>query len=300
MNNPDTAVCGDPPFQGNGSKARPGKYQGLNLNLGCGGRFHPAWTNVDLHPQASGVQRRNVQEFPWPWPENTFEMVYCSHLLEHLPPEIGQAFVRECYRVLRPGGVLRVVVPDLEQIARLYLEELERAAQGDDRARQRHAWMTLELLDQMTRQEPGGRMRQAFQRGDALIRSFAQTRLGVDAAGIQDGGEEPCLSFWQRCLRRLWGWLRGSWRERVIRWLLGKEYACLRVGRFRMQGEVHQWMYDRVSLAELLRSVGFKEICPVDPRESQHLKWHEFQLDLDADGLPAKPDSLYLEGRKEG
>lgn len=49
-------------------------------------------------------------------------VVYASHMLEHLTRKQGQALLRECYRVLAPGGIVRLVVPDLERLARLYLE----------------------------------------------------------------------------------------------------------------------------------------------------------------------------------
>lgn len=281
------------------SSATPSGKKGPWLNLGCGARFHPGWLNADLHPVSHLVKRQNVLHFPWPWADAAFEMVYCSHLLEHLPGETVPRFLAECRRVLLPGGVLRLVVPDLEQIARLYLQELDRAAQGDENASARHRWMTLELLDQLTRDQPGGRMPDTLHSDDAL-RPFALARLGVDAAGIVR--TEPVgnrlHSFWQRLKCRLHGWLLGSWRERLIRRLLGREYACLQVGRFRQQGEVHRWMYDRVSLAEMLNQAGFTDIRLLAPNESHHPDWHDFALDLDPTGLPAKPDSLCMEGRR--
>jgi predicted SAM-dependent methyltransferase len=85
------------------------------LNLGCGSRFHKDWVNLDKHPTNSQVQKYDVQN-GIPFPNNTFNVVYHSHLLEHLTKENGRIFMYDCFRVLKPGGVLRVVVPDLEQI----------------------------------------------------------------------------------------------------------------------------------------------------------------------------------------
>ena len=44
-------------------------------------------------------------------------MVYSEHMLEHMPPQAGAHFLRECWRVLAPGGVLRVVTPDVAKYA---------------------------------------------------------------------------------------------------------------------------------------------------------------------------------------
>jgi predicted SAM-dependent methyltransferase len=57
--------------------------------------------------------------------------VYYSHLLEHFPKHEAQGFTQECYRVLKPRGIIRVAVPDLERIARMYLQALERALQEE-------------------------------------------------------------------------------------------------------------------------------------------------------------------------
>ncbi len=52
-----------------------------------------------------------------PFPDRSFDVVYHSHVLEHLSKSEASKFLKECSRVLRPQGVLRVVVPDLEEIA---------------------------------------------------------------------------------------------------------------------------------------------------------------------------------------
>jgi predicted SAM-dependent methyltransferase len=58
---------------------------------------------------------------PLPWADGTFTAVYTSHTLEHLFFDVGMQMMRESHRVLRPGGVLRVVVPDVEDIINAYV-----------------------------------------------------------------------------------------------------------------------------------------------------------------------------------
>jgi len=51
----------------------------------------------------------------WPFEDESFEIVYSEHMFEHILPMDGSSFIREMYRVLKPGGVLRVTTPDLEK-----------------------------------------------------------------------------------------------------------------------------------------------------------------------------------------
>src|SRR4051794_13114347 len=117
------------------------------LNLGCGSRYRPGWTNVDRVSGGGEVLAHDLTR-PLPFDTNSFDVVYHSHVLEHFLVDAGQEFLRECVRVLRPGGVLRVAVPNLEAIAREYLSALTRALAGVSNAELDHEWMMLELYDQ--------------------------------------------------------------------------------------------------------------------------------------------------------
>ncbi len=54
------------------------------------------------------------------FPSSSFECVYCSHLLEHLDPDIAERCLLEVHRVLQPAGIVRLAVPDLDQVIALY------------------------------------------------------------------------------------------------------------------------------------------------------------------------------------
>ena len=51
---------------------------------------------------------------PWPYPDAAFEAIFSSHVLEHLPLRGARHCLAECRRCLKPGGVLRISVPDLD------------------------------------------------------------------------------------------------------------------------------------------------------------------------------------------
>jgi SAM-dependent methyltransferase len=80
------------------------------LHLGCGFNHLDAWINVDRLGAKADVFWD--LRYPLPVPDGTFDAIFHEHVLEHLSLTDGFALTVECRRVLRPGGVLRVVVPD--------------------------------------------------------------------------------------------------------------------------------------------------------------------------------------------
>src|SRR3981189_2611693 len=96
------------------------------LNLGCGSRYHAEWINIDIAPSDEHVMAHDLSQ-GIPLADGSCDAVYHSHLLEHLRRPAALYFMRECYRVMKPSAILRVAVPDLEQICRVYLEKLEQA-----------------------------------------------------------------------------------------------------------------------------------------------------------------------------
>jgi predicted SAM-dependent methyltransferase len=254
------------------------------LNIGCGATFHPDWINLDSAPVSPKVRAHDIAT-GLPFADGHFQAVYASHVLEHLDPEAGMRLLRECLRVLRPGGIVRIVVPDLEAIARTYLESLEAAANGDRGAEARYDWMMLELYDQTVRTTSGGRMA-AYLAGalDERQRRFIAERIGDEAVIAP----QPAPS--RRPSRRL--------SAACLSFLLGSKRAtALEEARFRRSGELHRWMYDRFSLARALTRAGFTDTRKRSADESGIERFASFGLESVA-GRPRKPDSLYVEGRK--
>jgi hypothetical protein len=97
------------------------------------------------------------------------------------PKRAALGFLQECHRVLKSGGVIRVALPDLERIARLYLEALEKASLGVPGWRENYEWMVLELLDQVVRATPGGLYLDYLRQNPIPNRSFIYERWGAEA-----------------------------------------------------------------------------------------------------------------------
>jgi predicted SAM-dependent methyltransferase len=102
------------------------KYKGvsgLRLNIGCGPNCKKGWVNIDLSWQAD--LQLDLRE-ALPFEDNSVAEIYSEHFLEHLeyPSEVRR-FLQESWRVLQPGGVFSVGVPDCEWPVKSY-------AAGDD------------------------------------------------------------------------------------------------------------------------------------------------------------------------
>jgi len=90
----------------------------LKLHFGCGSNIKAGYINIDLDKKAD--LRLDLRE-PIPFPTNSCSMVYSEHFLEHLGyPDEAIFFLSECSRILRPGGLFSVGVPDTEWPIRAY------------------------------------------------------------------------------------------------------------------------------------------------------------------------------------
>lgn len=263
------------------------------LNLGCGYRFNSKWTNVDFVSTAKDVIAYNLTRGV-PFVDNSFAVVYHSHLLEHFPKTRSEFFIRECYRVLKPGGVLRIAVPDLEQIARIYLEAIEKADRSEEWAAN-HEWMSLELLDQMVRNRRGGDMVAYFERENIPNQDFVIERFGSEATKIWQAKQNYRLKP-KYLSKRIKESIASV--EKLLPKSLQKLYRAIQIGYYRQSGEVHQWMYDRYSLSVLVKNCGFTNVVRRTASESYIPNWDSFNLDTEPDGKIYKPDSLFIEAIK--
>lgn len=110
----------------------------LRLHIGCGAFLLPEWVNFDQAPRA-GALFLDARE-PLPIPNASASHIFHEHFLEHLDLREGAAFLRECARVLAPGGLMRVSTPDLELTVATYLDRNPAVSRAE--ALSRHARIT--------------------------------------------------------------------------------------------------------------------------------------------------------------
>jgi SAM-dependent methyltransferase len=140
------------------------------VNLGCGSSTAPGWINLDNSPGARLAKHPRLRWALWkfrilsdahyavPWPSdliihdltkplpfsnNEIDFVYSSHALEHLYPADGARLIADAFRVLKPGGMIRIVVPDLYYGVSRYIAMRDAASEDATAAAILLNWLQL-------------------------------------------------------------------------------------------------------------------------------------------------------------
>lgn len=150
-----------------------------------------------------------------------------------------------------------------------------------------YQWTVLQLVDQQVREETGGETLKALRSGN-FNPEFVRSRCGDEFSTYLDRNESAdtptAIALIKSYLRPL---------KKTLRKALKLEVPT------RTSGEVHRWMYDRVSLRLLVTRLGFTGFKVVDHLESNIPDWGKYRLDTSLQGdYPRKPDSIFVEASK--
>ena len=155
------------------------------INLACGTRTNSNWTNLDFSPYTRLAKRLWLAKFlhsirivsdtryerlkkldpeivhynllrSVPFANDSFDVVYHSHFLEHLDRHIAPMFLSECKRILKAGGIMRVVLPDLNMLINRYTDSFARLEKSEQKAGNLHESVIHDIFDQMVRTVPTG------------------------------------------------------------------------------------------------------------------------------------------------
>ncbi|MFN0084181.1 MAG: class I SAM-dependent methyltransferase [Blastocatellia bacterium] len=172
----------------------------LRVNLGCGYRPMDGWINVD---RARGPKVQIVWDLErgLPFPENCVSAIFAEHIIEHVTKEAAERLLRECHRILEPGGVLRLSTPDAEKFLRSY---------AGDRSFLRHPEFVrpidspMDRVNQMMREEG-----QHLWSYDEELLAILLQRAGFTAIAVMPFGESahPAMrgiDFLQRAFESLY------------------------------------------------------------------------------------------------
>jgi predicted SAM-dependent methyltransferase len=268
----------------------------VKINLGCGAVFvdDGEWVNLDFAPVSPAVQQANLLE-RLPFADNTAVVVYSSHFLEHIPRAAVTCVLTQLFRVLKPGGRVRLVLPDLENLCSEYLAH--RSNDENDKAN----FIVLEMIDQCVRSRSGGELGRFYQQvklaGEAKsvdMVAFVRDRTGEDLSAAADRTQGVSGGAMRRrigaVLLRLWIWL--------VLQLLPATFRAQNVSQAQV-GERHHWLWDFHQLRSALQEAGFVDICRQDAANSTIGDFPFYPLDLDAQGRSRKgAESMYVEARK--
>ena len=253
------------------------------LNIGCGNIYSSEWNNVDF------VKNKDVTYWDirngLPYQDSSMDAVYSSHLLEHLSPIEAKNLMGEINRVLKKGGVLRIVVPDFEKICVEYLSCLGCATQNPSAENLlKYDWIMLELIDQMVREKSGGLMREVIDSGN-FDKEYVHERVGDIALSGKINNTQSDTKFI-------------TWLKKIKKIL---KTTVIPNKDPRKTGEVHRWMYDRFSMGRLFRDNGFKMVTITEFNKSLIPDWNIYSFDSSKfdQAKQKKPESIYVEGVKE-
>jgi predicted SAM-dependent methyltransferase len=98
-------------------KSEGNKY----LQIGCQNHPMKGWLNADINPMHDEVILMDATK-QFPIPDNIFDNVFTEHMIEHIGFKEGMFMVKECYRVMKTGGVIRISTPNLKFLIDLYKE----------------------------------------------------------------------------------------------------------------------------------------------------------------------------------
>ena len=174
-----------------------------------------------------------------PFEDNSVDVVFNSHLIEHIDRNAVPDFITEIYRVLKKDGILRIVFPDMETLCARYIEHIHLCANES----------AIPLHEKYI---------------DDIIGQIART-------------ESHTTSLQPRIIRKL---------ENVF------------LGDARKRGESHRWMYDRVTISNILHKIGFSRVYVSKFNSSRIPNWEDYRLEVNSDGSEYKPMSQYVEAIK--
>lgn len=98
------------------------------IQLGCGGNFLDGWLDTDITLYSTkAIYMDLTQSFPIG--DSTFDRVYSEHAIEHIPYWSGQNMLQESFRILKPGGRIRISCPDFQFLINLYLNPTDLSKQ---------------------------------------------------------------------------------------------------------------------------------------------------------------------------
>jgi SAM-dependent methyltransferase len=275
------------------------------LNLACGGVYITSndWINLDYVSSDTHVQAANLLE-TLPFESNSISLVYSSHFFEHIPLHQVPSFLRECHRVLEPGGVIRLVLPDFEEMCREYLSQLDR---GDYT---KAKLCVIDIVDQCVRLESGGELAKIYRKysqdlaGNDQIRDYLYSRNGqylpLSSALSQSTRSSKLINlltkpnlFIKKFIYQL-----DRVRINILISLLPKAFREQNVSLASI-GERHHWLWDYYQLKCLLDEVGFNNVQRWDFNTSQIDDFPFQPLDANSDKQPRKgQQSMYLEAMK--
>ena len=148
------------------------------LQIGAGPNHLDGWLNTDRDPAPGNAYLDATRRFPLS--SDSMDYVFAEHTIEHFTYEVGQRMLRECLRVLVPGGRLRLCTPDMAWLFRLL-----NASDSEGAERRYVNWSIETFLTPETPRLPAFAINQVFRGwGHRFIYDAASLQRALESAGF--------------------------------------------------------------------------------------------------------------------
>jgi len=270
------------------------------LNVACGDTFieDSSWTNVDFTSHSPSIKKANILD-GLPYEDNSFDVVYSSHFVEHIPVDQVELFFDDIYRILKPGGLIRLVTPDLEFLNNEYIINY------DKKAFKKANFITSLTIDQCVRSVSGGKLKKDmdnfYNSNDTEMIDYIKLLIGPEAFEYIDSNDS---TFFKKVLSKITKDPKFIFnilfmiRVKIFSFFLPKSFRELNLSNASI-GEKHMWLYDLNSLSELLKNSSFIDINRSNFNESNYHNYIFSKLDI-KNSLPRKGiHQLFVEALKK-
>jgi predicted SAM-dependent methyltransferase len=150
------------------------------LHVGAGFTMLEGWLCTDLQPRFDSAVFLDATK-PFPFEDRTFDYVYSEHMIEHIPWKDGLFMLGECFRVLKPGGTVRIATPDMKVLLDLYA-----GAEGPV-AQQYMQWITDRFLEGVRVSKPQFVINNAFTNwGHQFLYDAEVLGMALKDSGFED------------------------------------------------------------------------------------------------------------------
>ncbi len=270
------------------------------LNVACGDTFikDSSWTNIDFTSSSPSIKKANILD-GLPYEDNSFDVVYSSHFIEHIPVDQIEFFFNDVYRILKPGGLIRLVTPDLEFLNNEY------KVNYDKKAFKKANFITSLTIDQCVRSVSGGKLKKDmdnfYNSNDSEMIDYIKLLIGPEAFEYIDSNDS---TFFKKVLSKITKDPKFIFnilfmiRVKIFSFFLPKSFRELNLSNASI-GEKHMWLYDLNSLSELLKNSSFIDINRPNFNESNYHNYIFSKLDI-KNSLPRKGiHQLFVEALKK-
>jgi predicted SAM-dependent methyltransferase len=151
------------------------------LQIGSGPGPIAGWLSTDINPISKDVIYLNATK-RFPFPDGVFDYISCEHMIEHVSWNEGLFMLRECRRVLRNGGIIRLSTPDLATLLNIYLKDTNTKIE-----RQYIKWITDSFVKGVSIYRPSFVVNAAFRCwGHMFLYDEEILRIALQDAGFEN------------------------------------------------------------------------------------------------------------------